>query len=77
MNKNYFLFTFGQTGRPAKTKKNKSSDPWRDTQERLDRRYRSDFLFVFGNFWADQPKPKKHKKFRPMEGYPGEAGQEI
>ena len=51
-------------------------------EERLDRRHRSELFvsLVFGHFWADQPKLKKtktNKKFRPMDRYPGEAGQET
>ena len=83
MNKPLFVHFFADQPKLLPPKKAKSSDPWRGTQERLDRRHRSElFVFlVFGHFWADQPKQKKQKvqthREGPRRGWTRDIGQNF
>ena len=49
----FLFFCFVYFLQTSQSQKNKSSDPWRGTQERLDRRHRSElFVFVFFMFFC-------------------------
>ena len=79
----WFLVTFGQTSQKQKNKKQQKVQ----THGQIPRRgWTGDIglnLFVFVCFWsllgrpAKTKKIPKNKKFRPMDRYPGEAGQEA